>query len=172
MKTKTNTNKTVTAIRGEEVKVIPGSKTYYITKSGKVYNKDKRRLKAGPNGRAGYSQVSIIFADGTRVSKTVHRLVWLAWNGPIPDGLVINHKDENKTNNNLDNLELMTRAENLKYGTRTVRGRKSFKTGKSLKNKYEKAKKGVRTVSEKTRELARQRTLAFWAKNNDRKEIA
>lgn len=36
-----------------------------------------------------------------------HRLIWEAEHGPIPDGYVIHHKDHNRANNKLENLELM-----------------------------------------------------------------
>ena len=42
----------------------------------------------------------------------VHRFVWEAFNGAIPDGLVIDHIDEDPTNNRLENLQLLTLAEN------------------------------------------------------------
>ena len=47
----------------------------------------------------------------------VHRLIWEAFNGPIPKGLQINHKDENKLNNCLSNLEMVTPQYNVMYGT-------------------------------------------------------
>ena len=47
----------------------------------------------------------------------VHRLIWEAFNGPIPKGLQINHKDENKLNNCLNNLEVVTPQYNTMYGT-------------------------------------------------------
>lgn len=43
----------------------------------------------------------------------VHRLVYEAFNGEIPDGLEIDHIDRNKHNNNPDNLRLVTRSENM-----------------------------------------------------------
>lgn len=44
----------------------------------------------------------------------VHRLVWLAFNGDIPKGLEIDHIDQNKHNNRLDNLQLSTHSDNVK----------------------------------------------------------
>ena len=41
-------------------------------------------------------------------SRGEHVVVWEAANGPVPEGYVIHHKDENKLNNELDNLEAMT----------------------------------------------------------------
>ena len=36
--------------------------------------------------------------------------------GVISEGMQINHKDENKVNNRIDNLEIMTNKENCSYG--------------------------------------------------------
>lgn len=55
------------------------------------------------------------------------RLVYMAHIGVIPEGMQINHKDENKVNNCIDNLELMTNKENCSYGTRNARISKSMK---------------------------------------------
>lgn len=37
----------------------------------------------------------------------LHRDIWEDVNGPIPDGLLVHHKDGNKANNSLNNLELV-----------------------------------------------------------------
>lgn len=50
--------------------------------------------------------------DGIRKDPVVHRMVWEAFCGPIPDGLEINHKNGIKTDNSLANLEVVTRSEN------------------------------------------------------------
>ena len=66
--------------------------------------------------RGGYHFVGLS-KGGKRKNFKVHRLVIETFN-PV-DGmetLDCNHKDENKTNNILDNLEWMTRKENLNYG--------------------------------------------------------
>lgn len=49
---------------------------------------------------------------------SVHKLVMLAFVGPRPDGLTINHKDGNKANNAPTNLEYVTPSENSKHSFR------------------------------------------------------
>lgn len=44
----------------------------------------------------------------------VHRMVYEAFKGEIPEGMEIDHIDRNKHNNNPDNLRVVTRAENNK----------------------------------------------------------
>ena len=64
------------------------------------------------NGKAGYYQVKIWY-EGKSKACFVHRLVWIAFNGEIPSGYEIDHKDEDKANNALSNLQLFTRGANM-----------------------------------------------------------
>lgn len=49
----------------------------------------------------------------------LHRHMWEAANGPIPDDYDIHHIDENKTNNRLENFECLPKAEHTRlYSTR------------------------------------------------------
>lgn len=43
----------------------------------------------------------------SEAGKLLHRVIWEEHYGPVPEGCVIHHKDDNKTNNDIDNLELM-----------------------------------------------------------------
>lgn len=145
----------------KDYKIIDGATNYAVTIDGEVINiKTKRILKPGHNGWAGYMQVNIKFDDGRRISKTVHRLVYEAFNGPIPKGLVINHKDEDKTNNSLRNLEAMTHAENSRYGNRTKKIMESKKNGTGLRKEYEKNRKY--TMSQETINKHREISKAYW----------
>ena len=54
----------------------------------------------------------------------VHRLVWIAFNGQIPEGYEVNHINEVKSDNRLSNLNLMTHKENCNWGTRSERSTK------------------------------------------------
>lgn len=70
----------------------------------------------------GYLQVCLSI-KGSRKHYFIHRLVYETFYGKIPEGLVINHIDEDKTNNYLDNLEAITQKENINYGTGIQRNR-------------------------------------------------
>ena len=91
---------------------------YEITDDGRVisYNKYKEghELKGAPVGD-GYKAVVIKYNDGKYKMRYVHRLVAEAFI-PNPNNLpIINHKDENKLNNCVDNLEWCTAKYNCNY---------------------------------------------------------
>lgn len=61
----------------------------------------------------------ILYKDSNRSAHLLHRLVAEAYI-PNPEGkATVNHKDEDKTHNYINNLEWMTSAENNAYGSRT-----------------------------------------------------
>ena len=62
----------------------------------------------------GYEYVSI-FANNKKQNKTIHRLVAEAFIDNFDSNLVINHKDGNKQNNCVNNLEVVTQKENIKH---------------------------------------------------------
>lgn len=108
-------------------KDIPGYEGFYqVSNTGKVKSMNYGRsgvpgiLVTGDNG-SGYQFVKIRNLDKKYSYHYVHRLVWESFYGPIPEGLQINHKDENKSNNSLENLEIVTPKQNANYGTRNIR---------------------------------------------------
>ena len=66
---------------------------------------------------SGYFQTSIYESNGTKKCVLVHRLVAAAFLGPppTPERCIVNHKDGNKGNNVVDNLEYTTQAENVSH---------------------------------------------------------
>lgn len=90
---------------------------YEASNYGRIRSLGKGQIIADrpKNKNSKYRRISL-HKDGKRYDFFTHRLVWEAFNGPIPKGLQINHIDENPENNRLDNLNLMTPKENSNYG--------------------------------------------------------
>jgi len=64
--------------------------------------------------RNGYMKL-LLCKDNKTKTVMVHRLVALAFVENPENKAEVNHKDGNKKNNSVDNLEWMTRSENLKH---------------------------------------------------------
>ena len=60
---------------------------------------------------SGYREVKIT-ANGVKKVVRAHRLVWISVNGPIPEGLAVDHINNDKLDNRISNLQLMTPEEN------------------------------------------------------------
>lgn len=88
---------------------------YSVTRDGKVisyFNKNKPRVLKTTLNHKGYKMVRL----GRKKNKAVHRAVAETWI-PNPNNMeTVNHKDENKLNNNVENLEWMSRLDNNNYG--------------------------------------------------------
>jgi hypothetical protein len=85
--------------RGNVRRIKPG----IATRPGKV-------LKPFPHSE-GYLRVSLS-VNCKAVNKYIHVLVAEAFYGPCPEGMEVNHKNTEKTDNQLSNLEFMTHGEN------------------------------------------------------------
>lgn len=88
---------------------------YLINKNGDVYSKPYKKLLKQQKNNDGYMGIQIT-NKGNRRSYLVHRLVAIHFiDKRINDGNKINHKDGDKTNNHVENLEWVTDSENLKH---------------------------------------------------------
>ena len=95
-------------------RTIEGYPDYSVDEAG-VVSGPKRTLKPNRNGR-GYYQVSLVKWEGTKRtvrSKAVHRLVAETYIPNPQNKPTVNHKDSNKGNNAVENLEWNTHHENL-----------------------------------------------------------
>jgi hypothetical protein len=96
---------------------IPGFPDYKIFRDGTIWswrkNSAETRTLVPRIDRYGYHAVGL-YRDGKRFYMRVHRLVWEAHVGPIPDGMTIDHLNEVKADNRLENLEVVSTGENLR----------------------------------------------------------
>ena len=89
----------------------------------------QKLLKAGKS-KAGYFIVSFC-VDGVKSNQTVHRLVARAFIPNETNKPQVNHKDGNKLNNHIDNLEWVTVSENGLHAYRVL-GLSAWSKGKKL----------------------------------------
>lgn len=112
---------------------------YEVSNKGRVKSLERYSIRFGhqkelvgeklmslQKSSAGYMMVHLS-NKGKRTTKSVHRLVAQAFI-PNPQGLpLINHKDEDPTNNHVENLEWCTQKYNVNYGTARKRARVTHK---------------------------------------------
>ena len=115
--------------KSEEWKTIDGFPNYEVSNLGNVRSKDRTVLRKGnptkikghtlnPREAKGYMRVALY--NGSRSNHraySVPRLVAEAFVSNSNNLPSINHKDEDKKNNNADNLEWCTHKYNSNYGT-------------------------------------------------------
>lgn len=114
------------------------STNYYITKNGKCFNnKTGEYLKGQINSKTGYRTFNLSLPNKQQKRIAAHRLVASAF---IPNDdkskTQINHKDGNKLNNCVDNLEWCTSSENQIHATRTYNHVFCFNKNKELVAEY------------------------------------
>ena len=119
---------TVDAVEVVWMPVLGFEGLYEISNLGKVRNHKGETLKQGikRTNCTCYKLVNL-WKDGRYYKKYVHRLIAEAFI-PNPDNLpMVNHKDEDGTNNSIDNLEWCTREYNVNYGTAKERRAKKIR---------------------------------------------
>lgn len=106
----------------EIFKSIKGyEKRYEVSNFGRVKNLRTGKIMKPEITNNGYCRVDLYDDNGKHKHKLIHRLVLEAF-VPNPTSLPqVNHKDEDKTNNNVENLEWCSANYNSNYGTRGQR---------------------------------------------------
>lgn len=96
------------------IQKIPNYDNYFIYDNGDVLNASTGKILKGSIGEHGYKYYRLS-KNNTKKMFYAHKLVAEAFL-PNPDNLpVVNHKDGNKLNNNVDNLEWVSYSENITH---------------------------------------------------------
>ena len=105
--------KKVQPLEGEEWKEInKGNRSLFVSSFGRIAYKGKDSawyLYSQKKDVCGYLRIGCKWLK----EKSVHRLVVNAFISEIPDSMEVNHKDGNKQNNAVENLEIVTHKENM-----------------------------------------------------------
>ena len=124
----------------KEYKTIKGYENYSINNEGKVLrgNKEVKSFLLP----TGYSRINL-YKNGKAKQFSIHRLVATAFIGEPPTSKhVVNHKNSNRADNRVDNLEWVTVSENVKHG---------YWNGLVDKNKSKENLKKARLLANKAR---------------------
>ena len=111
--TKNNINPKTDIPSGKEIESLPN---YLITKEGYVYSKHSKRYLKNHLNNNGYYRVYLTTSKNESKCFYTHKLVALAYlTKPNDNKIQVNHKNLNRTDNRLENLEWVSISENNKH---------------------------------------------------------
>ena len=89
---------------------------YFATEDGKIISAYQGKELTYSLDKNGYARPSFVNQEGKRIRVHAHRLILATFN-PVEgwENLEVNHKDGNKLNNSLDNLEWVSTKENIHH---------------------------------------------------------
>lgn len=88
------------------------SKYTYVSSEGYMYNDRTHQRNYGRDNNFGYLVVSVC-SGNDRKTTTMNNLVYRTFISDIPEGYVVHHLSHNPYDNNISNLAMITRGENL-----------------------------------------------------------
>lgn len=117
-------------LKGYDIVVLP----FEGKVLGRLRKDGTRKEIFTSKNQGGYHKAYAHYPEGKR-----SRLVWFAVNGPIPDGMEINHINHDVADDRITNLELVTRQQNNQYRRKPVHNTSGFKGSSYNKrtNKYD-----------------------------------
>ena len=110
-------NEIFTPVIYYDLNVLP---YYYISNYGRLYSVRYKRIMSLYKDESGYYRVNIFLSTGNHVFTGIHKLELMSFRPIVETDLFIsNHKDGDKINNYIDNLEWMTISENTRHALDT-----------------------------------------------------
>lgn len=98
------------------IRTVEGKVTYSKLHGIRVW---KSRILKGRGDNPKTGRRVNLWKDGAHKDHLVARLVAITFLGNPPKGFTVNHKDGNRLNNRLDNLEWLSLADNIRHGFET-----------------------------------------------------
>ena len=120
---------------------------YNVYEDGMIWSKHWNRKIVGWLTPDGYVRVTLKCLGNSSDTFMLNRVIYFYFKGDIPDGMKVNHIDENKENNAISNLNLLTHIDNCNWGTRNERiskaltGRKNGPPSEEKRKNMSKAQK-------------------------------
>ena len=134
---------------------------YQASSYGRIRNAKGKVLKTYTD-KCGYQLIGL-YKDGKSKTFRVHRIIYETLVGDIPIDLQINHKDFNRSNNKVSNLEVTTREENVRHSLQnTIRANSYDENGNRIS-------KGNSKIN---REIAEEIRTIYATKDVTYKELA
>lgn len=123
----------------EEWKLIDDYKFKYFVNNFGVIKNQFNKILSPVLDKDGYLRIRFVTNSGKRKFNFVHRLVAKVFiDHPDFNKMTINHIDGNKINNNLNNLEIVTRGDNNRHAYRTgLKNNKGENHGKARFNELD-----------------------------------
>ena len=109
--------------------VVGNESRYEVSSNGIIRNKKTQKSVWYRITKFGYCYIRLYVDGGKSKNYMVHRIVMAAFVGPIPHKHDVDHVNGVKTDNRVENLEYVTRSENIRrsyaMGIRSVAGSKN-----------------------------------------------
>lgn len=115
---------------------------YKIYEDGTIWSKHFKKFCKFTETKDEYLRGTFKNEDGSFDSYLINRVIYYFFKGDIPENMKVNHIDENKKNNSINNLNLLTHKDNCNWGTRNERISKSH-TGVKIGPMKEETKRKI-----------------------------
>lgn len=139
---------TIDDFKGKKIANYPN---YLISKEGQVYSTKTNKIKLSQKNQNGYCRIELL-NENEKKKFYIHRLVAEAYI-PNPNNYnQVNHKDLNKHNNNVNNLEWCSEAMNMQHNAdnKPENSRKVIQLDLDDDNKIIRTYNSIKEASEKT----------------------
>ena len=105
--------------------IIVAFESYTISEGAHIISTFTGKEKQTYLSHNGYKKVKLR-RNKKSYSRFVHKLLYQTFRGPIPKGFEVNHKDLNKLNNSLSNLEIISKRDNIVHSRKSGSSKYTF----------------------------------------------